>query len=89
MATFIPCGSASAPVLLAVNLRAGGEALLEEIESACGKSLRIQYEDMEPRGRNEILSDGTPFVRINPNYASILEELIVHELSHLQLALNG
>jgi hypothetical protein len=44
---------------------------------------------MEPRGTNKFLTDGTPFVRINPNYGTILEELIVHELSHLQLALLG
>lgn len=88
MATLVPFHSASARVL-GINLRPGGDKLAKQIESRCAKTLDIQYQDMESRGMNRLLPDGTPVVRINPKYRSIVEELIVHELGHLLLALDG
>jgi hypothetical protein len=74
---------------LGVTLKPAGSALARKVESACGKPLDVQYADIESRGTNRILSDGTPYIRINPSCKYMLEELLVHELGHLQLAIEG
>jgi hypothetical protein len=35
------------------------------------------------------LPDGTPSIRVNPSYKTMVEELLVHELEHLRLAIEG
>jgi len=81
--------SGSARIILGVTLRPAGSALAKRIEAACGKPLDVCFEGIEQRGTSRILPDGTPLILINPSYKAMIEELLVHELEHLQLATEG
>ncbi|HEY6767183.1 MAG TPA: hypothetical protein VI386_20675 [Candidatus Sulfotelmatobacter sp.] len=66
-----------------------GSALAKHVEAACGRRLNVRFEGIEQRGTSRILPDGTPLILINPSYKAMVEEVLVHELEHLQLAIEG
>lgn len=76
-------------VLFGVKLDRPATMLLAEVEQGFGKKVRPEWLLASDwmNGRAEIDKDGTPVVQLNPN--AVQHDVIVHELYHLRLKLQG
>ncbi len=71
-----------------ISLREAGRKLLNEVESKTGKTTVAECKPLDwKKGHSDFLSDGTPHICLDPG--KVTEEVIVHELSHLRLEING
>ena len=71
--------------VLGVKLTPAGGRLLRRVEEACGKSLVARRASLATNmAEAGIRADGTPIIEVHPGVA-VTEELLVHELSHMEL----
>jgi hypothetical protein len=75
--------------VLGITLRPAGGRLLEHVEKACGKSIIARQTTLTTNmAEGGIRGDGTPVIEVSPN-VTVTEELLVHELSHMKLQIEG
>jgi hypothetical protein len=75
--------------ILGVKLRPATVSLLKKIEVACGEPLRASSKKLQSNlAEGGISEHGTPFLAVDVSVEPT-EDIIVHELSHIQLAIEG
>lgn len=82
-------------LLLGLKLRAEVRAIADEVERKTGTKIVAVFDEFEnvyTLGSSFIDTDGTPYIRVNPNLRSQkakLEAVVAHELLHLRLRADG
>jgi hypothetical protein len=77
--------------LFGIKLHRTTQGLLENVERGLGKRIKeevISTWEATYRGESEILDDGTPVIRLNRAFSKS-EQIILHELFHLKLKIEG
>jgi hypothetical protein len=75
--------------VLGIKLRPPGGELLQRVENACRKSVIVRRASLRTNlAEGGIRADGTPVIEVLPELL-LTEEFLVHELSHMELEIEG